>query len=69
MSRIMLEMAAADEAQQMWERRYRALIQMYERQDCFVDRDGKWGLRSFLDYAGEICGFDPSGPTPSEPTP
>lgn len=55
---IMLEMAAADEAHQMWERRWRALGQMYApARPCFVDRDGDWCLRDFLDYAGQACGF------------
>jgi hypothetical protein len=53
----MLEIAAADDAQQMWERRWNALRQIYPIERIFADRDGKWGLRDFLDYAGEVCGF------------
>jgi hypothetical protein len=54
---IMLQIAAATEEQAMWERRWLALQQMYARERCFVDRDGHWGLRCFLDYVGQICGF------------
>ncbi len=53
---ILLEIAAASDAHTMWERRLNELCRMYERQPCFVDRDGKWGLRDFLDYAREAMG-------------
>jgi hypothetical protein len=66
---IMLQIAAADEAHQMWERRWRALGQMYAPQrPCFVDRDGDWCLRDFLDYAGQACGFTGSIPAPPQAT-
>ena len=58
---IMLEIAAADEAHQMWERRWKALLQLYAIERYLVDRDGRWGLRDFLDYAGEACGFKHKG--------
>jgi hypothetical protein len=54
---IMLEIAEASAEQEMWERRYRALCQMYAIDRCFVDRDGEWGLRDFLSYAASVCGF------------
>ena len=54
---VMLEIAAADAEHQKWERRWLALGQMYERQPSFADRDGKWGLRDFLDYVGQTNGF------------
>lgn len=53
---ILLEIAAASDAHAMWERRLNELCRMHERQPCFVDRDGKWGLRDFLDYAREAMG-------------
>jgi hypothetical protein len=63
---IMLEIAAADDTHQMWERRWNALKQMYAIERCFADRDGKWGLRDFLDYAGEACGFARASQPPQE---
>jgi hypothetical protein len=63
--RIMLEMAAASREQEKWERRFSDLRRMYAIDRCFEDRDGKWGLRDFLDYAGEVCGFESL--TPQEP--
>lgn len=55
---ILLEMAEASDEHKKWERRWRALGQMYAREKpCFVDSDGDWCLRDFLDYAGAICGF------------
>jgi hypothetical protein len=54
---IMLEIAAADDAHQMWERRYWALKQMYATERCFADQDGRWGLRDFLSYSASVCGF------------
>lgn len=54
---IMLDIAAASETDEMWKRRWLALCQKYERDPCFVDSNGKWGLRDFLDYAAEVCGF------------
>lgn len=53
---IMLEMAAATREQEMWERRFKVL---YDTHPVWrsADTDGSWGLRDFLRYAGEICGF------------
>lgn len=68
---IILQVAAADDEQQMWERRWRALGQMYAPvRPCFVDRNGEWCLRDFLDYAGKVCGFPGSimDPTPTPGT-
>lgn len=54
---IMLEMASASDEHEMWERRWNALRQMYAIERCFADSDGRWGLRDFLDYAGQACGY------------
>lgn len=54
---IMLEMAAADGIDKLWEHRWRSLVQIYAVENCFKDAGGKWGLRGFLDYAGRACGF------------
>jgi hypothetical protein len=54
---IHLEIAKADREHEKWERRFGALCQMYAVDRRFVDRDGQWGLRDFLDYAGQVCGF------------
>jgi len=54
---IMLEIAAASNEHEMWERRYFALCQMYPIERVFADRDGKWGLRDFLTYVHKAMGF------------
>lgn len=55
----MLDMAKARDVHDMWERRLRALQAMYARErPCFVDRDGEWCLRDFLDYASEAMGYE-----------
>jgi hypothetical protein len=59
--RIMLEMAAASREQEMWERRYKALCQAYPIERIFADGDGHYGLRDFMDYAAEVCGFAATG--------
>jgi len=63
---ILLEIAAAEDEHVMWERRWAALKQMYARERCFVDRDGEWGLRCFLDYVGSACGFEDGSPSNRE---
>ncbi len=57
---ILLMMAAASREQEMWERRFQYLCRVFEPDKRFIDSDGKWGLRDFLNYAGEICGFSAS---------
>lgn len=54
---IMLEMAGATREQEMWERRFQYLCRVFEPDKRFVDQNGKWGLRDFLAYAGDVCGF------------
>lgn len=63
---IILEIAAASREQEVWECRYKALCQMYPIERVFTDGDGKWGLRDFLAYAGEVCGFEAIG-RPEQP--
>jgi hypothetical protein len=58
---IMLEIAAASREQETWERRFQYLCRVFEPDKRFVDTDGKWGLRDFLAYAGEVCGFAAQG--------
>lgn len=53
---IILEMAAAAREQEMWERRFRVLYAQHPIWRS-ADTDGSWGLRDFLRYAGEVCGF------------
>lgn len=55
---IILEVAAADREAQMWERRLGKLRQVYAIDRRFTDADGRWGLRGFLDYAAQVCGFE-----------
>lgn len=54
---IMLEIAEADDEHQKWLRRCSALKQMYPpERPCFVDQDGDWCLRDFIDYAAQAMG-------------
>jgi hypothetical protein len=55
---IMLEMSAASAEQEMWERRFAVLYRSHPSWRS-ADNDGSWGLRDFLRYVGQICGFDP----------
>jgi hypothetical protein len=57
---IMLEMAAATREQEMWERRFKVLYALHPIWRT-ADNDGSWGLRDFLRYAGEVCGFETEG--------
>jgi hypothetical protein len=65
---IILEMAAADNEAQMWERRFAQLRQAFPIKRIFTDSDGRWGLRDFLDYAAQICGFDGAAKPAQEAT-
>jgi hypothetical protein len=56
---IILEMAAASREQEMWERRFKVLYAQHPIWRT-ADNDGSWGLRDFLNYAGEVCGFAPA---------
>lgn len=53
---IMLEMAEATREQEMWERRFQVLYHSHPVWRS-ADNDGCWGLRDFLAYAGQVCGF------------
>lgn len=55
---IILEMAAATREQEMWERRFKVLYHAHPIWRT-ADKDGSWGLRDFLRYAGAVCGFTP----------
>lgn len=63
---IMLEMAEADERHHMWERRWKTLPDIYPIERIFADRYGRWGLRDFIAYAGEACGFSPAQHQPAQ---
>lgn len=56
---IILEIAAATREQEMWERRFKVLHAQHPIWRT-ADNDGSWGLRDFLNYAGEVCGFAPA---------
>lgn len=53
---IMLKIAEASREQEMWERRFKVLYHAHPSWRS-ADNDGPWGLRDFLRYAGEVCGF------------
>ena len=59
---IMLQMAAADDDHRKWERRWNVLLQLYGHDKHRTDEDGRWCLRDFIDYAGEVCGFEKKEP-------
>lgn len=56
--KIVLEIAGATREQEMWERRFKVLYAQHPIWRT-ADNDGSWGLRDFLRYAGEVCGFEP----------
>ncbi len=54
---IWLELVEATEIHEMWDRRLLALKAMYPTErPCFVDRDGDWCLRDFLNYTDKMMG-------------
>lgn len=54
---IILEMAAASEEHELWERRWNRCRQLYAQDLPFADQGGRWGIRGLLTYMGKACGF------------
>lgn len=56
---IMLDMAKAEDDSKLWERRYDALINIYNERTgpFYADSHGKWTLADFLSYVGDVCGW------------
>jgi len=62
-SPIMLQIARASDAHEMWARRFadiRCLPSFTARAPDFDDRDGKWSISELMDYMASACGWRPA---------